>query len=140
VRRLAAFVVVLAGLASPAHAVSDVTVWIQDPSTGPNVRVMAIAVDHNTLTPGPVRFHIMNQSKVMTHQVVIVRFGDTGEDLPMRADRVDETKITRAGKANVRAGGTVELQRVLRPGSYLLICNRPGHFHQGMKVVLTVAP
>ena len=128
--------------ASPA-AVTSVTVWMQDPTTAPTVQAMQMAVDHSRVKTGIVRFHVMNQSKSMTHEMIVVRLKSAGDALPMlaKSDRVDERRIARLGQLpNIRPGKSGNLQRALKPGDYLLICNKPGHFRQGMKIALTVTP
>jgi len=37
-------------------------------------------------------------------------------------------------------GKTGTLTVDLKPGSYVLFCNQPGHYHDGMSTVLTVVP
>jgi len=62
---------------------------------------------------------------------------DTAGDIQEDSSKVD---LVSDGD-NIEPGGsqarTVDLTS---PGTYLFVCNIPGHFHQGMYAVVTVTP
>jgi uncharacterized cupredoxin-like copper-binding protein len=76
------------------------------------------------------------------HEVLIVR-DDGTKELPFDAkhDRVIEKRIRRLGEiADLAPGKTGKLTLNLKPGTYLLFCNQPGHYKDGMIAKVTVAP
>jgi uncharacterized cupredoxin-like copper-binding protein len=76
------------------------------------------------------------------HEVLIAR--DNGaKELPLDAkhDHVIETRVHPLGEiADLAPGKTGKLSLNLKPGSYVLFCNQPGHYKDGMVARLTVAP
>jgi uncharacterized cupredoxin-like copper-binding protein len=76
------------------------------------------------------------------HEVLIVR-DDGTKELPFDAkhDRVIEKRIRRLGEiADLAPGKTGKLTLNLKPETYLLSCNQPGHYKDGMIAKVTVAP
>ena len=76
------------------------------------------------------------------HEVIIAR-GDGAQELPMDAKRVRviESRVRRLGEiADLAPGKSGKLTLDLKPGSYVLFCNQPGHYQDGMFATLTVAP
>jgi uncharacterized cupredoxin-like copper-binding protein len=134
----------LVGLAAQAQAaVTTVNVTMQDSTSAANVSGMALTVDHSAVRAGTVRFHVVNQSKSIVHEMIVVRLKSAADTMPMtaKADRIDEKKIQHLGEVgNLRPGKAGNLQLALKAGAYLLICNEPGHFNQGMKTPFTVTP
>ena len=125
------------GAAVPAEAVS---VKLQDSTTDPSIAHMRIAVEPTDLKPGRITFEAVNQSKSLTHEVVVVR--KRGE-LPFDAkhDRVNEHDVRRLGEiADLAPGATGKLTLNLGPGTYVLFCNEPGHYKDGMIATVVVAP
>jgi len=129
----------VAGAVAPAQLVG---VKLEDSSTDPSIAHMRITLDHATLAPGRVTFEAMNDSKALKHEVLVVRDRGTGE-LPFdtQHDRVNEHAVRRLGEiADLAPGKTGKLTLNLGPGTYLLICNEPGHYKDGMVAKLVVAP
>ncbi len=128
-----------AGAATPAHTLG---IKLQDPSTDSSIAQMRIVLDQDTIKPGRVTLHAENQSKNLVHEVIIGR--DQGaKELPMDAkqDRVIESRVRRLGEiADLGPGKTGKLTLNLKPGTYVLFCNQPGHYQDGMVAKLTVAP
>ena len=109
--------------------------------TGPNT--MKTAVDRDTVKAGPVTFHVHNASKSQMHEMVLIMVNDPQAALPMdtKEDKVIEDKVKHLGEvADLEPGTSGSLKRSLKPGSYLLVCNQPGHYHAGMWATLTVVP
>jgi uncharacterized cupredoxin-like copper-binding protein len=130
--------------ASAAHAAAPVQflgVKLQDPSTDPSIAHMRIVLDHETVKPGRVTLHADNQSKGMVHEVIVIR--DEGKkQLPFdpKSGRVVERKLHSLGEiSDLKPGTSGELTLDLKPGRYLLLCNQPGHYKEGMVAKLTVA-
>jgi uncharacterized cupredoxin-like copper-binding protein len=118
---------------------TDATV---DPSlTGPNS--MKTTLDRDTVKAGPVTFQVHNASKAQMHEMVLIWVKDPKAELPMdtKEDKVIEDKVKHLGEvADLEPGTSGTLKRTLKPGSYLLVCNQPGHYHAGMWATLTVVP
>jgi uncharacterized cupredoxin-like copper-binding protein len=76
------------------------------------------------------------------HEVLIAR--DNGaKQLPLDAkrDRVIETRVHPLAEiADLAPGKTGKLSLNLKPGNYVLFCNQPGHYQDGMLARLTVKP
>jgi uncharacterized cupredoxin-like copper-binding protein len=128
-----------ANAAGPAQALH---VKLQDSSTDPSIAHMQLAVDTNALKPGRVTIQAENLSKTLVHEVIVVR--DSGaKELPYDAkqDRVIESRIKHLGEiGDLPPGKTGKLTLNLKAGTYLLICNQPGHYKDGMTAKVTVAP
>ena len=90
----------------------------------------------------PAQVLAVNESKALKHEVLVVRERGTGE-LPIdtQHDRVNEHAVRRLGEiAELAPGKTGKLTLNLGPGTYLLLCNEPGHYKDGMVATLVVAP
>ncbi|HLH50671.1 MAG TPA: sulfocyanin-like copper-binding protein [Roseiarcus sp.] len=58
-----------------------------------------------------------------------------------RAEEVDEDKIKSLGEVSeLKPGKSGSLTLDLKPGSYLLLCNQPGHMRHGMWARFEVTP
>ena len=139
---LYSLLLVAAGAAGAATTAQSLGIKLQDPSTDPSIAHMRIVLDQETIKPGRVTLHAENHSKNLVHEVVVGRdFG--GKELPLDAkhDRVIESRVRRLGEiANLAPGKTGKLTLNLKPGTYVLFCNEPGHYQDRMVTRLTVAP
>lgn len=88
---------------------------------------------------GKVTFRIVNSGSIV-HEMVVVQTDLAADKLPKGADGdVDEEKLTAMGEqGDIDAGKSVDLTLDLPAGRYMLICNLPGHFQQGMYTDFTV--
>jgi uncharacterized cupredoxin-like copper-binding protein len=134
------FVSAVAALA--ATPTQSLRIKLQDPSTDPSIAHMRIVLDQKTIKPGRVTLHAENQSKNLVHEVIIGR-DDGAKALPMDAEhtRVIESRVQRLGEiADLAPGKSGNLSLNLKPGTYVLFCNQPGHYQEGMYTKLIVAP
>ena len=132
----------LVGVANAASTAQTLGIKLQDSSTDPSIAHMHISLDHNALKPGRVTLQAENQSKTLVHEVLIAR-DDGAKELPFDAkhDRVIEKRVRRLGEiADLAPGKTGKLTLNLKPGNYVLFCNQPGHYKDGMIAKLIVAP
>jgi uncharacterized cupredoxin-like copper-binding protein len=101
----------------------------------------AIQLSDGSVPSGPITFDVRNTGREK-HEFVIVRTDIQPSALPMGADgKVPEsaTGITHVDEIDgVDSGQERSLATDLPAGSYVLICNIPGHVHQGMATSLTV--
>jgi uncharacterized cupredoxin-like copper-binding protein len=127
-----------AGAAVPTQVVG---IKLQDSTVDPAIAHMRIELDRDTVRPGRVTLQAVNESKTLTHEVLVVR--DAGKSLPFdsKQERVAEKRIHSLGEiSDLAPGKSGKLTLDLRPGTYLLFCNEPGHYQDGMQAKLTVAP
>lgn len=75
-----------------------------------------------------------------THELVIVRTNTAANRLPVRGDRVDEPEagVNKGEVDDLGPGQQRSLSLSLPPGRYVMFCNLPGHYHQGMHAEITV--
>jgi uncharacterized cupredoxin-like copper-binding protein len=123
-----------------------VRVELVDSSVDPTLTgatTMATRLDKATVKAGPVTFVVHNASKSAMHEMVLIAAKDPKMTMPMddKEDKVVEDKVKHLGEvADLEPGTSGSLKRKLAPGSYILICNQPGHYHAGMWATLTVTP
>lgn len=105
--------------------------------------MMAIRTTQASVSAGKVILDVTNYSRSIEHEMLVVAVDSPGAALPYdyNAWRVIEDRIKVVGEAEpelLQPGATTTLELTLAPGSYLLICNLPGHFAAGMATTLTV--
>lgn len=119
---------------------SVVTVTLLDSSTDAGKGNMSLSVDHAAVKAGRVTFRAVNQSRKLIHEVIIIKI-DPSKSIPYdeRRGQVIEARVKRLGEiADLQPGATGSISLDMGAGSYLLICNQPGHFKAGMATRLTV--
>ena len=124
-----------------AAAAAVVNIQLQDPSTEAGLHSMRIALDRDSVPAGKVTFRAVNQSKDQIHELIVVRAQSDQATLPydQKKGEVIEKRIHRLGEiADLKPGGSGKMMLDLKPGSYLLICNQPGHYQAGMIAALSV--
>jgi uncharacterized cupredoxin-like copper-binding protein len=138
----ALLLLLLCGAANAAGPVQSLVIKLQDSSVDPALAHMRMVLDHDTLKPGRVTFEATNESKGLVHEVIVVR--DKGvKELPYDAKMkvVVEKSIQHLGEiSDLPPGKSGKLTLDLKAGTYLLICNQPGHYKDGMSAKVTVAP
>ena len=93
--------------------------------------------------PGMVTFNVKNTSADMDHNLLLVKTDLAPADFPMDAAgrRVEEEKfkgIEKLGDLHPHKKRSTTIK--LTAGKYILFCNEPGHFKEGMVTPFTVAP
>jgi uncharacterized cupredoxin-like copper-binding protein len=88
---------------------------------------------------GKTTFTAINDGKVLHEMIVIpLQSGQTVDSLKEGDGSANEDAA--AGEAaDIEAGASGSVTVDLKPGTYALICNQPGHFAGGMKTTITVA-
>jgi uncharacterized cupredoxin-like copper-binding protein len=100
-----------------------------------------ISLDKTEVPAGSTTFSISNEAG-QTHEFVVVKTDLDAGELPTGEDGdvdeegegiepVDEVE-------DIAAGSTESLTVDLAAGSYVVICNLPGHYRQGMRASFTV--
>ena len=139
---LCSMLLVAAGTAGAATTAQTLGIKLQDASTDRSITHMRIVADQQTIKSGRVTLYAENQSKNLVHEVIIGR-DDGAKELPLDAKhaRVIESRVRRLGEiADLAPGKTGKLILNLNPGNYVLFCNQPGHYQDGMVAKLSVAP
>lgn len=98
----------------------------------------AVTVDPATVPAGEVTFEVSNTGAI-PHELAVVRTDLAADALPVADGVVNEAELDVVGRVEEFAGGaessgTFELEA----GSYVLICNIPAHYSQGMHAAFTV--
>src|SRR5690348_17379239 len=97
--------------------------------------MMTIRADHPTVKAGPVHFDATNWSKGMQHELLVVAVDEPGAPLPYdyAQGKVAEDQVRVLGDTSeLQPNASAALDLTLSPGTYLLICNVPGHYASGM--------
>jgi uncharacterized cupredoxin-like copper-binding protein len=155
---LASAVLSIATFSSVAFAdqIVQVTLWDKGPDSatpddahpmglGSNadmsMAMLGVKTDVATVAAGSVTFQVTNASKDLIHELVLSLAPAEGQVLPYLADqyRVDEDAAGHLGEVSELdpgASGTLTID--LKPGKYVLFCNLPAHFMNGMWTEITV--
>jgi uncharacterized cupredoxin-like copper-binding protein len=143
----AARFVLLASLALCGHAsaaaTTTVNALLQDPSTDSAIQSDRIVLDRHSVPAGKITFNVVNQSKDLVHEVLVARpkGGQTALTLPYdeKKGEVVESRIDSLGEIpDLHPGASGTMTRNLTPGSYIILCNQPGHYKGGMQTTLSV--
>jgi uncharacterized cupredoxin-like copper-binding protein len=99
---------------------------------------LTITMDRTTIYAGPIVFGVTNRG-AMTHEFLVLATSTAPADNPEEPGKVSEdANIAETGQ--VPPGRFSGLGITLEPGTYMVICNEPGHFAGGMHLELTVLP
>jgi uncharacterized cupredoxin-like copper-binding protein len=99
---------------------------------------LTITMDRTTVYAGPIVFGVTNRG-AMTHEFLVLATSTAPADNPEEPGKVSEdANIGETGQ--VPPGRFSGLGLALEPGTYMVICNEPGHFAGGMHLKLTVLP
>jgi len=101
----------------------------------------AVTDNHSSVPAGKYTFAISNRGAVQ-HELLVFRSDLAPSALPMTNGNMNEEG---PGVAKTSDGDNIDPGKtqsrdvdLSQPGTYLLICNLPGHLHAGMMKVLTV--
>ena len=122
-------------------ATTVVNVLLEDSSNDSAIGNMRISLDHSTVTAGRVTFRAINRSKNLIHEVIVVRVDPKKSALPYdeKKGEVIEKQIPHLGEiSELKPGAAGAITLGLKPCSYVLICNQPGHYKAGMVANLLV--
>jgi uncharacterized cupredoxin-like copper-binding protein len=98
---------------------------------------------NGSTTAGPTKIEAPNEGSV-EHELVVFKTDMNPADLPTEANGdVDEEKLDQQAEekgeiADVEPGETKSEDFELTPGKYVIFCNLPGHYAQGMYGTITV--
>jgi caa(3)-type oxidase subunit IV len=99
----------------------------------------SIAMSADSIPAGKVTFHVENKAANLPHQFTIVKTDLAPGNLPLANGTVDESNLDVVGKTDtIQAGSSSDLTVDLSAGKYVLFCNLPGHYQEGMYTGFTV--
>ena len=98
----------------------------------------SVAPDPSSTSHGEITFAVQNTSST-PHDFVVIRTDLAPDALPVEGAAVDESQLDVVLRIDDIAGGESSSEAAeLDPGSYVLICNVPGHYGLGMTAELTI--
>jgi uncharacterized cupredoxin-like copper-binding protein len=102
----------------------------------------SVTLDSTSLSAGDVTFNVTNDAG-QVHEFVVVKTDLAEDALPLDdGGDVDEeaTEISPVDEIeDIEPGTSPSLAVTLEAGSYVALCNLPGHYEQGMHAAFTVA-
>jgi uncharacterized cupredoxin-like copper-binding protein len=107
-----------------------------------SMAMMGIKIDQTEVPTGEATFRVTNDSTGMIHEMVLAPVADASTPLPYIDDeqKVDEDAAGHLGEvAELEPGQSGTLSMTLKPGTYILYCNIPGHYVMGMWTLLKVS-
>ncbi|MFZ5790193.1 MAG: hypothetical protein ACOY3L_05795 [Pseudomonadota bacterium] len=106
-----------------------------------SMATMGIKAAPDSIKAGEVTFEVKDTSKDTIHEMIVARLVDPAKPLPYVANenRVDEDRAGDLGEVSeLDPGSSGALKLKLKPGTYILYCNVPGHYMAGMWTLLRV--
>ncbi len=98
----------------------------------------AVNPAQDTVDAGALTFNVSNDGTT-DHTFRVIKTDLAPDALPTAASQVDEAQVdVVASTPDFAAGETQEVSVDLEAGSYVLICNLPGHYDLGMRAAFTV--
>jgi uncharacterized cupredoxin-like copper-binding protein len=96
-----------------------------------------IKLDKTTIPSGEVRFNVSNVGKIK-HEFVVLKTNIAPDKLPLKDGDANEEVAESPGEVPGIASGKKEnLDVILKPGKYVLLCNLPGHYKAGQYTGIT---
>lgn len=144
---LAAAAVVVAATAACSAEGTDTAVGSGEPS-GAAGNAVAVTLSEwsvessvDEAAAGDITFEVTNAGS-LAHNFVVFETELPPDQLPVENAQVVESDAVReAGRIDEFASGSSESVRLtLDAGPFVLVCNVPGHYQQGMRASLSVAP
>ncbi len=138
---LAAGLLALAGCSkSKSSSTSSGTPAAGGTTVNATLKQWTLSLDKSSATSGEVTFSATN-SGTIDHEFVVFKTDLAPDALPLSGSSVDEqaSGVTKKDEiAEFSPGTTKTLTLNLDPGKYVLICNVPGHYQQGLHAAFTV--
>ncbi len=139
---------------APLYAATTISVTLWDKGTSADIATdrgigmigdmskatMGLRLSTKTAKAGDVTFKVVNSSQETIHEMVVFPYKD-GEKIPFseKDAKIDEDMAGHLGEVaelDPAKKGAVTLD--LKPGKYILTCNIPGHYMNGMWAIFTV--
>ena len=101
---------------------------------------MGLKLSATTVKAGMTTFEVTNSSKDTVHEMVVFPYKD-GETIPYSTadSKINEDNAGHLGEVSeLEPGKSGMLKISLKPGKYVLTCNIPNHYMNGMWAIITV--
>lgn len=123
---------------TPAATTQTATSTAAAPSRDLTFKATEYAFSPSTTTAkaGKVKLTMVNDG-AMEHELVVLKTDTPADQLPVSNGRVSE-KDSVGEISETAAGKTASTTLDLKPGTYVYVCNIPGHYQAGMRGTLTV--
>jgi len=129
---------------STTSSAAGTTVSTSESMTGTTIdateKDFSISLGEDSVAAGDVTFHITNEGPSV-HEFVVFQTNLAPDSLPVKDGVVNEDaqQLTLVDEQeDIDANTTADLTVNLDAGDYVVICNLPGHYQQGMYAGLTV--
>ena len=97
-----------------------------------------VVPDPDSVSTGEVTFEAENTGSI-PHNLLIIQSDEAPDSLPVESNQVPESEVDIVGRIEQFPAGETQSTTVdLESGSYILICNIPAHYEQGMFAGFTV--
>jgi uncharacterized cupredoxin-like copper-binding protein len=114
-------------------------------SVGATLSDFKIDLGSSSGKSGEVTFKVKNNGPSV-HEFVVFKSELAPDQLPTKQDENGIEIVDEEGEGveavdeieDIKVGSSQELKVTLQPGKYVLICNLPAHYKQGMHAALTV--
>jgi len=103
--------------------------------------MMGVFAVPSTVPAGEVTFTATNRSTDTIHEMILIKVTDLKKPLPYLAadNKIDEDAAGHLGEVSeLDPSKSGSLTMKLDPGTYMLLCNVPGHYMAGMWTTITV--
>lgn len=101
------------------------------------VREWSVEPEVTSAPAGSVAFDVDNRGPALQHEFKVIRTELAPDALPVVAGQVDESAVEVVFALDPFDSGRLGTT-MLTAGSYVLICNLPAHYEQGMYAAFTV--
>jgi uncharacterized cupredoxin-like copper-binding protein len=113
---------------------------------GVTTKDFSIALDKTSAKAGEVTFSVKNDGPSV-HEFVVFKTDTAPDQLPLTKDENGIDIVDEEGEGiepvdeieDIAVGSTQELKVTLQAGNYVVICNLPAHYQQGMRTNFTVS-
>jgi uncharacterized cupredoxin-like copper-binding protein len=105
--------------------------------------MMSVRADKTNVKAGNVTFDVTNWSRSVVHEILVVAVDSPDAPLPYDYSKqtIVEDQVKKLGETDeLQPNASKSIDLTLNPGSYLLLCNVPGHYAAGMVVPFSVVP
>jgi uncharacterized cupredoxin-like copper-binding protein len=96
-----------------------------------------VIVEAPSVGAGPTKFEADNEGKV-DHELVVLKTDTKASKLPVEGAVAKEEGENLGEASGIAPGEKGEVEVDLETGHYILLCNLPGHYQQGMYADLDV--
>lgn len=98
----------------------------------------AITLSTDTVAEGRIRFDIENEGSLV-HELEVFGGATLGETYEVKNSKADLSGLKLVDEVeDIVSGSQAKLTVSLKPGTYLIVCNLPGHYEAGVATFLTV--